>query len=121
MTIKPPPQLSNQISIIHKLCDLYKLFHIYLKVFPKQEKYTIGNLIETTILETIKDTLAASYRSAGYKKELLFGASDKIDFLKILVRLVHDTRSLNDSKYIILEERIIELGKMFGGWIKNSS
>lgn len=38
---------------------------------------------------------------------------------KILVRLSNRIRAMSDSSYINIEKRIIEIGKMIGGWIKD--
>lgn len=52
---------------------------------------------------------------------MLERASDKTDLLKILVRLAYETKSLNESRYLLLEQKIIEFGKMIGGWIRKSA
>jgi len=52
---------------------------------------------------------------------LLIKASDSTDLLKILVRLAYETESLNKQKYLVLEEKIIEAGKMIGGWLKSTT
>jgi len=50
---------------------------------------------------------------------------NKIDILlKILfvhLRLAHKTRCLNDAGFAILSEKLIEIGKMIGGWIKHTN
>ena len=38
---------------------------------------------------------------------------------KILVRLSNRVKAMPDSPYIDIEKRIIEMGKMIGGWIKD--
>jgi len=38
---------------------------------------------------------------------------------KILVRLSNRVKAMSDSSYIDIEKRIIEMGKMIGGWIKD--
>lgn len=106
--------------LTHKLCGVYKLFHGCLKFFPKQEKYSLGQKIENTILEILELTLSATYLPKYNKNEVLKKASDKIDLLKYLIRLSYETKSINSEKYLLLEGKIIELGKMLGGWIKSN-
>lgn len=74
--------------------------------------------IENTILEILELTLLATYTSKN-KKEILIKVSNKIDFLKYLVRFAYEIRSINIKKYSILVEMIVEIGKMIGGWIKS--
>jgi len=35
--------------------------------------------------------------------------------VKILIRLANDIKSLDDKKYLILQEKLQEIGKMIGG------
>ena len=90
-----------------------------MSLFPKQEKFSIGNKIESVIIETLEYALSASYKQKDHKNEILIKASDKIDLLKILIRLAYQTKSLNNKNYILLEQRVIEVGKIMGGWIKS--
>ena len=117
MTFNAPPQ--QVILITSRLCDIYKLFHEYIKVFPKEEKFSLGVKIENIILESLGYIISASYKSKFNKRELLIKASDSIDLLKILIRLAHETGSLNQEKYLLTEQRLIEVGKMTGGWLKS--
>jgi len=50
---------------------------------------------------------------------LLNKIDNKIFILKILIRLAKEVKSLDIKKYIVLEERLEEIGKMLGGWIKS--
>ncbi|MBI3632039.1 MAG: four helix bundle protein [Candidatus Vogelbacteria bacterium] len=37
------------------------------------------------------------------------------------MRLAHKTKCLNDAGFAILSEKLIEIGKMIGGWIKHTN
>ena len=80
----------------------------------------MGLKIENTALEILEFTLSASYLPKYKKNEVIRKASDKNDLLKYLVRLAYETKSINIKQYLVLEERLIEIGKMFGGWIKSN-
>lgn len=114
----PPPNGFGKFEapVLHKILGLYKLFHKILILFPKHEKYTLGQKIENTILEILELTLSASYTAGSYKRDILKKANNKIDFLKYLVRLAQETKSVKPKNYLTLEEVIIEIGKMIGGW-----
>ncbi|MDP3764426.1 MAG: four helix bundle protein [bacterium] len=99
---------------------MYKLFHECLKIFPKTERFTLGQKIENTILEILELILSASYQSKYGKSETLIRGSDKNDLLKYLIRLAHDTKSINIKKYLLVEEKVLEIGRMLGGWIKSN-
>lgn len=118
--LTPPPQQDN-VPLIHKIYEIYKLFHEHLSRFPKQERYSLGTKTENTILEILEYILSASFKPKYSKNDLLEKASDKIDLLKILIRLAHETKSLTEHSYILLEQKIIEIGKMIGGWMRKSA
>ncbi len=104
---------------MHKVFEFYKLFHEYLKLFPKQERFSLGQKIEITILEILEFSLASLYLPKYRKIEILRKTSDKNDLLKYLIRLAYETKSINLKKYLISQEKILEIGKMIGGWIKS--
>jgi len=42
-----------------------------------------------------------------------------VDFLKILFRLCYELKIINQKKYLLMEEKSQEIGRMLGGWIKS--
>ena len=40
----------------------------------------------------------------------------KLDTIKILLLILFETKSLDTKKYIVLSEKIEEVGRMLGGW-----
>ncbi len=117
-TTTPPPDGKNVI-LVHKICELYKLFHACLKLFPKEEKYILGEKIKIVILDILELILSASFKTKAEKINLIEKASDKNNLLKYLVRISFDIKCIDIKKYIILEEKIVEIGRMLGGWIKS--
>lgn len=114
----PPNGVGNEIPIVHKICEVYKLFHEYLILFPKYEKYALGIKIESTILEMLELSLSATHVGKD-KRKTLMKLSNKIDFLKYLIRFTWEMKCINVKKYSILIKIIVEIGKMTGGWIKS--
>jgi hypothetical protein len=104
----------------HKICEFYKLCHDSIKNFPKTERYSLGQKTENTILELLELTLKASFVPRWEKMPYLKEADQKINLLKILIRVSGEIKILRDKKYFLLEERLQEIGRMLGGWIKNT-
>lgn len=44
----------------------------------------------------------------------------KLKLLQILVRITYKAKSIPQSGYIEINEKCIELGKIVGGWIKET-
>jgi hypothetical protein len=108
-----------EIPILKKSYDLYKLFHEYRKVIPKQDRYTIWERSENAVLDMIECFLAAAYSKHANKQLLLEKGSSKLNLFRLLIRLMKDTKSLDIKKYLALQVLIDEIGRMLGGWIKS--
>lgn len=63
--------------------------------------------------------LSGAYLPRHEKISKIRSASEKIDLLKYLVRLAHEIKSINVKRYAELEKRLVEIGKMTGGWLRS--
>jgi len=112
------PRGQFSLSLIQKLVQGYKLWHGFLPNFQKDSRYTIGAKIDSLFLETIELIIKASYSDKMEKLIFLKSASVKLDLLKFFLQIAWEIKSLDNKKYILLSERLDEIGKMLGGWIK---
>ena len=112
------PKSQFSLSLIQKLVQAYKLWHGFLPDLQKDSRYTIGTKIDSLFLETIELIIKASYSDKVEKLIFLKSASVKLDLLKFFLQIAWEIKSLDNKKYILLSERLDEIGKMLGGWIK---
>ena len=110
----------NEIPIVKKVHDLYKTFHDYRRVIPKQDRFTIYERSENTILIILECVLEAGYSKQVNKTAVLDKASVKLNILRFFVRTLKETKAIDIKKYIILQEMINEIGRMLGGWIRST-
>jgi hypothetical protein len=118
--LSPPPAGSGQfnLSLIQKLVQAYKSWHSFLPNFSKDSRYTIGVKIDSLFLETVELIIRAAYSDKAGKIISLNNASLKLDLLKFFLQIAWEIKSLDNKKYISLSEKLDEIGKMLGGWIK---
>ena len=90
----------------------------YIKLFPKKDRYSLGQNIENTTLEIFEYFFQITHLSGQEKLFLLQKTSNKLDILKILIRLAKDVQAIDNKKYLQLEQLLQEVGKMLGGWLK---
>lgn len=109
------------IPILKKSTDLYKTFHEYRRVIPKQDRFTIYERSENAIVHILEYLLEAGYSKTDNKLLILEKVSIKLNILRVLIRLLKETRALDTKKYICLQEMIDEIGRMLGGWIRSTS
>jgi len=63
--------------------------------------------------------ILASKKSGAQRINILEKLDRELVLEKILVRLSNRVKAMSDSQYIDIEKRIVEIGKMTGGWIKD--
>lgn len=110
--------MTNEVPLFQKIYDLYKLFYLYIDNFPKKSE-ALSQKIENTIMEILDNISKASFAGQKDRLDYLNKASIKLDFLKVLFRLTFDVKIIDQKKYLILEEKLQEIGRMLGGWIKS--
>ena len=108
----------RNLPITQKLITIYKLWQECFIVFPKNTRYTLGHKIDGLLLEITENIIAAAYLPKSNKGERLWLASSKIDILKCFLQIAWEIKSLDNKKYIIFSEKLNEIGKMLGGWLK---
>lgn len=106
------------IPIFYKTYDLYKLMHSYHSRIPKAERYTLWQKCENTALALLEALIATSHQIGDARIDTLHILSNKLDLLKVLIRLAHDTHTIDQPQYLELQAILQEIGKMVGGWIK---
>ncbi len=110
----------NDIPILKKSYELYKTFHDYRKIVPKAERFTVYERSETTILDILECFFEAGYTKGVGKTVLLEKASVKLNLLRFLFRLMKETKTFDNKKYVALQAIIDEIGRMLGGWIRST-
>ena len=109
------------MSILQKLIVAYKLWHGYWSHFDKLTRYSLGSNIDGQFIETIRNIFIASTKTGDRKGIYLAKASEEFDMLKFFLQISWEIRALDDKKYIALSGYLTEIGKMLGGWIKQTN
>lgn len=109
-----------EIPVVIKLYIIYEITHKLIFKFPKHERYSLGEKIENTILNTIEIIINTNQTSKYEKEKLLIKANGKIELLKILFRICLNCKIIDIRDYLEIEKKVIEIGKMTQGWIKYS-
>lgn len=112
-------QINNDVPILKKTFDFYKEFYQYLKGIPKKDQYMMGKRCEEYILIFMELILSAVGFQKPEKLKVLEQANGKFEVLKVLIRLTHELKILDNKKYLSLTTKMQEIGKMLGGWMKS--
>lgn len=112
-------QSNKEAPILKKTVDLYKEFYQYIKSFPKRDQYMLGKRCEDHIICFMELLLEAVGLQKSEKLRILEQASNKFDTLKVLFRMAKELKMMDNKKYLSLQEKQQEIGKMLGGWIRS--
>lgn len=107
-----------EIPLFHKVYELYKLLHGYYPQIPKSERYTLWQKCENTTLLLLEALIETRHHSKEQQRNSLTLMSQKLDLLKVLIRLAKDLQLLNSEQTFAIQEMLHEIGKMIGGWMK---
>lgn len=72
-------------------------------------------------MDTIELLIEAGYSKNVDKAKVLDRASVKLNTLRFFIRLMKETRVFDLKKYTVLQEKIDEIGRMLGGWIRSNT
>lgn len=112
-------QLSNEAPILKKTVDLYRELYQHLKTFPKKDQYMLGRRCEEYTLIFMESILLAVGIEKHKKLAVLEEANAKFDVLKVLFRMARELKILDNKKYLSLQEKAQEIGRMLGGWMRS--
>jgi len=104
----------KDLVIYQRVYDLLLYILPILQRMPKAYRFTVVMQIENSLLEIV--TLVARANKESDKRTTLFLLDIELDKARLLFRLAHDLRLLPTEKYGLVSERIVEIGKLLGGW-----
>jgi len=80
----------------------------------------MGQKIDDLFIETTELMFLASHLSKEQKLPYLQKAAAKLDLLKLFLQISWEIKAIDNRKYIMLAEPLEEVGKMLGGWVRQT-
>lgn len=108
----------EKLVLFQKIYDFLLWLYPLVNRLPKHHKTVLGRQIEETGLALLLLTASANKERGNKRLELQTQISDKLDKLRILVRLTKDLRFMSIKQYAFAAEKINEIGKILSGWMK---
>ena len=112
-------EYSNSLTIMQKTYDMALYGHNCVVNFPKSEKFALGAEIKQSLLTCISLIIRANKKF--HKKTTLQDLDIELEKLRYLVRIAKDIKILPLKQYELWSERLAEIGRMVGGWLKASA
>ncbi len=111
--------MAESDNILTKLQDLLVYLLPQLNKFPRDQKFVLGERIETKLLDVQESCLRAYY--SRDKRGHLLEANLQLEVARHLVRLANALKLFSHHTYGVLAEKMDEVGRMIGGWLKSVS
>ena len=108
---------SAEPPLFSKLYDIAKWLVGRVAGFPKVVRFSLGDRILDNALRILEDVTRAQFRKR--KLDLLVGCNERLDVLRVLLRLAMDTKGISFRQYEFITSELQEAGRMLGGWIKH--
>jgi len=112
---------AHNTPLFQAVYKLYLAWYLRCQTIPKKDRFTIGQKAENTLLEIMTLVVSAYHtKDSVRKREILSQINIKVEGIKILFRLAKDVKAIEQQPYIDYESRLQEIGKMLGGWMRQT-
>ncbi len=90
-----------------------------LDQFPRNRRYTLGERIESGLLDVLKLLVEAAF--SGKKQQTLREANLTLATVRHLWRLAFELTVISSKRYEYGAHLMLDLGAQIGGWLKSVS
>lgn len=106
-------------SILSRVKEGYLIWASIVPHIPKGPRYTIGTKIENKFLELLELSYIAYFTQVEKKFEKVTDCILVLDTLKFFISVAWEGKFISNTQYETIVLKLDEVGKMFGGWVKN--
>jgi hypothetical protein len=89
--------------------------------FPRPHRYTVTQRMMDAALDTQEAVFEAQGQRGGSRLAALQRADIALNRLRLYLRLAHHWHWLSDGQYQHVSERVAEIGRLLGGWLKQAA
>ena len=114
-----PSSVFGPASILSRIKEGYLIWVNIMPHIPKGTRYTIGTRIENKFLELLELTYIAYFTQKERKAKKLSECILALDVLKFFISIAWEGKFISNKQYEEVVFKLDEVGKMFGGWVKN--
>ncbi|MFZ2664252.1 MAG: four helix bundle protein, partial [Patescibacteria group bacterium] len=112
--------LNLSLPVLNKMLDAYKKWQTCMISIPKIYRYSLGLRIDNLFLDVVENMVLSLSLGKESRVDSLNYVSVKLDLLKFLLKISWELKIFDTKKYIDLSLSVDEVGRMLGGWIKNT-
>ena len=102
-----------------KAYDLLKTAIPVLNGLPRNFKFTLGDRLQNHLSDILELLIEAVYLPPAEKKPVLRRVNLQLEKVRFYFRLGFELGLYNSGRYREFSERVDEVGRMTGGWLKS--
>lgn len=108
--------------IYTRMLDIELWLFEKVNTFPKKQRFVLGQEIEKSALCCLRYIIEANNaRTAQRTHEKLWALNVELEVLRGLLRVAYEMKFLSVNSLGYITEKINEVGKMCGGWMKRTA
>jgi hypothetical protein len=109
------------LPIINTNYVLYKLIFDLNNHLEKRYRYSLGQNLETGVLDMMSNLIMAKNAPKPLKATYLIKASSLLEISTLKLRLYLEMKIANETKIFQAQSLLAEIGRMLGGWLRSLS
>lgn len=112
--------MAEEMLVLVRVFDMLDWLLPKSEKFPRAHRFTLTQRMMDAALD-VQDRLFEAQSHRGRRRQgLLLDADAALNRLRLYLRLAHRWRWLSDGQYRHISVQIAEIGRLLGGWIKQS-
>jgi len=108
----------GELTLYQKIYDLILYALPIINRFPRSQRFVLGQQLQNGMIEI--SAMIVQAQKIKNKLPTLYETDIKLEELRLLVRLAKDLKFMPINKYENHCKKIDEIGRLLGGWIKQS-
>lgn len=108
----------DELTIYQKVYDLILYALPIINRFPKSQRFVLGQQIQNGMIDI--SAMIVQANKVKNKLQKLYEIDVELEKLRLLIRLAKDLKFMPIHKYELHCQRMNEVGRLLGGWIKSS-
>jgi hypothetical protein len=109
--------LYDELPVFKASYDLLPEIFRFTSNFTREYKFTVGEKLKNEALTLI--VLVYRANSSRNKIEIIQEARDKIEMIRLLIRLLKDLKQISLNGFVMINKKIESVSKQLSGWQKS--
>jgi hypothetical protein len=87
---------------------------------PKSHRFTFGERVDQLTLDCLELVIEAIYAAPSQKAAPLRRLNLNLEKLRVFWRLIRERGWISEQQLFFVSQRLEEIGRMVGGWLKDA-